>query len=453
MQNILDYIEDGRQSFVDRLVELLKFESVSADPAYAAGITDCAEWIRKSLDDLGLTAEIHETAGNPIVYAEYSRPENKRTLLIYGHYDVQPVDPIDLWEHPPFEPHIEGDRIYARGACDDKGQFLIHMLAVEAFLKTQGYLPVNVKFLIEGEEETAADNLEAFIRDNKEKLKADGVVNSDTAMYDHGVPAITYGLRGIAAAEISVAGPGRDLHSGCFGGSIANPANEVARIVASFHDSGGRIAIDGFYDSVLPIEGWERDMFASLPFDEASYLASVGSPATSGENGFSTLERKWARPTCDVNGIFGGYSGEGAKTIVPASAGCKVSMRLVPNQDPADILEKFERHVKKVASPGVTVSVEKGGGARPAIVSRESFLIREGVAALKKGYGREPVFMREGGSIPIVNVFKEELGLDTLLLGFGQHDDNIHSPNEKFSLVDFQRGIVTVAHLFDSSSS
>ncbi|MCK4858413.1 MAG: dipeptidase, partial [candidate division Zixibacteria bacterium] len=383
-----------------------------------------------------------------IVYAEYANPANKRTLLIYGHYDVQPVDPLDLWHKPPFEPHVDGDTIYARGATDDKGQFLIHLLAVEAYLKAVGSLPVNIKFVIEGEEETAADNLEVFIKGNHDKLKADGVIVSDTAMYGRGVPAITYGLRGVAAAEIKVTGPTKDLHSGSFGGSVANPISELARIIAAFHDDNYRVAIDGFYDDVREVEEWEREMFASLPFKEAAYLKSTGSPATVGEKGYTTLERNWARPTCEINGIYGGYQGEGGKTIIPSWAGAKVTMRLVPDQNPEDILDKFERYVRKVASPAVTVEITRQGGARPAIVSRDSFLVRAGNVALEKGFGRKPVFIREGGSIPIVNVFKEELGLDTLLLGFGQHDDNAHSPNEKFSLSDFHRGIITVAHLF-----
>jgi acetylornithine deacetylase/succinyl-diaminopimelate desuccinylase-like protein len=359
------------------------------------------------------------------------------------------VDPLDLWKKPPFEPLIEGDTIYARGASDDKGQFLIHLLAAEACLKTKGSLPVNLKFIIEGEEETAADNLEGFIKENHGKLKADGVVVSDTAMYGRGVPAITYGLRGIAVAEIKVHGPGRDLHSGSFGGAVANPATEVARIVAGFHDADCRVRIDGFYDRVRALEEWERDMFKSLPFDEKEYIASTGSPGTAGEKGFTTLERTWGRPTCEVNGIYGGYHGDGSKTIIPAWAGCKVTMRLVPDQDPEDILDRFETHVRNTASPAVRVEVKRSGGAKPAIVTRESFLVQGGSRALEKGFGKAPVFIREGGSIPIVNVFKEELGLDTLLLGFGQHDDNAHSPNEKFSLADFHQGIVTAVHLFD----
>ncbi len=449
MKDVLEYIEKNKAAFVDELVALLRFPSVSADSAYNEGIAACAEHVRAKLASLGLSAEVVETAGHPIVYGEWSNPANSCTLLIYGHYDVQPVDPLDLWDHPPFEPHVDGDTIYARGAADDKGQFLIHLLAIEAYLKTVGNLPVNVKVVIEGEEETAADNLEDFIKQNRKRLQADGVVVSDTAMFDHGVPAITYGLRGIAAAEISVAGPGRDLHSGSFGGGLANPATEVARIAAALHDENYHVAIDGFYDDVQPVADWEREAFGALPFEEAGYLKKTGASAVQGEAGYSTFERVWARPTCEVNGIYGGYAGEGGKTIIPAKAGCKVTMRLVPDQDPDDILRKFESFVLKIASPAVTVDVDAQGGAKPAIVSRDSFLIAAGSAAFERGFGRKPVFMREGGSIPIVNVFKEELGLDTLLLGFAQHDDNIHSPNEKFSLSDFHQGIVTVAHFFD----
>jgi acetylornithine deacetylase/succinyl-diaminopimelate desuccinylase-like protein len=449
MKEVLDYIEMHKKDFVNQLVELLRFPSVSADPAYRQDVGNCARHVKGKFEKLGLKAELVETAGNPIVYAEYIKPENRRTLLIYGHYDVQPVDPLELWNKPPFEPLIEGDTIYARGATDDKGQFLIHALAAEAFLSSVGTLPINLKFIIEGEEETASDNLDVFIKDHKDKLAADGVIVSDTAMYGRGLPAITYGLRGIAVAELKVTGPSRDLHSGSFGGAIANPITELTHIIASFHDENYRVRIKGFYDEVRELESWEREMFASLPFDEAKYLKSTGSPAVLGENGYSTLERTWARPTCEINGIYGGYQGEGGKTIIPSWAGCKVTMRLVPDQRHEDILQKFEDHVRKVSSPGVKVEIRTSGGARSAIVSRDSFLVKAGNTALEKGFGVSPVFIREGGSIPIVNTFKQELGLDTLLLGFGQQDDNAHSPNEKFSLADFHKGVVTVAHLFE----
>ncbi len=448
MQAVLEYIKKNQKKFVDDLVELLKFPSVSADSKYKEDVQRCAEHVKARFASLGLKAQIYPTKGHPIVFAEYTRPGNKRTLLIYGHYDVQPVDPLNLWTTPPFEPRIDGEIIYARGATDDKGQFLIHLLAVEAYLKSGNELPINVKFLIEGEEEIASNNLEEFIKANHELLKADGVIVSDTAMYGRGIPAITYGLRGIAAAEIKVTGPDRDLHSGSFGGSIANPVVELARMVAKFHDDNKRVLIDGFYDNVRELEPWEHEMFQSLKYDDNDHLTKTGSVATVGESGYSTLERVWARPTCEVNGIYGGYAGEGSKTIVPSWAGCKVTMRLVPNQSAGEILEKFEKYVRKIAPPTVKVEVRKLGGAKPAIVERDNFMVTACVEALEKGFGRKPVFIREGGSIPIVNTFKEELGLETLLLGFGQQDDNAHSPNEKFSLADFQQGIVTVAHLF-----
>lgn len=449
MEEVLKYTAANQQRFVEKLIKFLEFPSISADPAYKKDIRACAEFLEQEFKQLGLTTEIAETAGNPIVYAEYSRPENKRTLLIYGHYDVQPVDPLELWEKPPFEPQIKGDKLFARGSSDDKGQVMIHLAALEGYLKTVGSIPVNLKFLIEGEEETAADNLEIYIKNNHEKLKADGVVVSDTAMYGPDLPALTYGLRGIAATEFKVTGPNRDLHSGSFGGSIANPATELARIIARLHDENYHIAIDGFYDDVRDIEDWERKAFAELPFDEAAYLQELHVDAPVGEKGFSTLERKWARPTCEVNGIYGGYAGEGSKTIIPSWAGAKVTMRLVPDQDPEDIIPKFEAFIRKVASPGVTLDFNHAGGAKPAIVSRDSFLVQAGTTALEKGFGRKPFFMREGGSIPIVNVFKAELGLDTLLLGFAQNDCNAHSPNETFVLSDFYRGIDTVVHLFE----
>lgn len=451
METVLSHIEKNRKSYIDRLVELLRLPSVSADPAYKQGIDDCADHVKAIMVGMGLEAKRVDTEGHPIVYGEYTRPENKRTLIVYGHYDVQPVDPLDLWTSPPFEPRIEGDKIYARGATDDKGQFLLHLLAAEAFLKTRGTLPVNLKFIIEGEEEVASANLEDFVREHRDDLKADGVVVSDGVQYGPGLPAVTYSLRGIAAAELSVHGPAMDLHSGGFGGALANPATELARIIAAFHDKDHRVAIPGFYDQVLDIEDWEREIFAGLPFDDRDFLDMVGSPSVQGEKGYSTLERIGARPTCEVNGLYGGYAGDGMKTIVPAHAGCKITCRLVPDQDPHDILDKLKRHVEAVASPGVRVELKRFGGAKPVVVSRDNAIVKSAVKAMEKGFGIKPVFRREGGSIPIINVFKEVLGLDTLLLGFGLPDDNAHSPDEKFTLSDFQKGIVTAAHLFEEA--
>lgn len=449
MKAALEYINSNRKKFVDDLVQLLKFPSVSADSKYKNDVLACAEHVRGRFESLGLTAKIFPTKGHPIVYAEYSNPANKRTLLIYGHYDVQPVDPLNLWSHPPFEPFIDGEMIYARGATDDKGQFLIHLLAVESYLKSGLPIPVNIKFLIEGEEEISSNNLEHFIKENHELLKADGIIVSDTAMFSRDLPAITYGLRGIAACEIKITGPGKDLHSGSFGGSVANPVTELSRLIAKFHDENYRVKIDGFYDNVRELESWEREMFSSLPHQESDWLKKTGAPAIQGEKGYTTLERIWARPTCEINGIYGGYQGEGGKTIVPSWAGCKVTMRLVPNQTPAEIQKKFSDYVNKVVSPNVKVEIKAYGGAKPAVVERDNFMVKASIDSLEIGFGKKPVFMREGGSIPIVNTFKEELGLETLLLGFGQHDDNAHSPNEKFSLTDFHKGIITVAHLFD----
>ncbi len=451
MDKALQYIEKNRENFVEELKKLLQFPSVSADSKYKEDVARCADYVQKRFESLGLEARQYPTKGHPIVFAEYKRPENKRTLLVYGHYDVQPVDPLNLWNKPPFEPHIENGHIYARGATDDKGQFLIHLLATESYLKTDTPLPVNLKFVIEGEEEIASNNLDDFIHEQRDLLTADGAIISDGSMYAPEVPAITYGLRGIAAAEIKLIGPNRDLHSGSFGGSICNPVTELARLIARFHGDDYHVQIDGFYDDVRALESWEREAFANLPHSEEEYLATTGSAGLAGEAGYTTLERIWARPTCEINGIYGGYSGEGSKTIIPSWAGAKVTMRLVPDQNPDDILDKFESYVKKVAPKGVKVEVNKLGGAKPAIVSRDSFLVKAAIRALQKAYGSEPVFMREGGSIPIVNVFKEELGVDTLLLGFGQQDDNAHSPNEKFSLSDFHRGIITAVHLFSET--
>jgi acetylornithine deacetylase/succinyl-diaminopimelate desuccinylase-like protein len=444
---VLAYIQANQKKFVNDLIELLKFPSISADSKYKNDVLKCAEYLKVRFESLGLKSKVYPTPGHPIVYAEYLNPANKRTLLVYGHYDVQPVDPLNLWKHPPFEPFIDGEMIYARGASDDKGQLLVHLLAVEAYLKTGQALPVNLKFVLEGEEESGPSHLFDFIPQNKELLKADGVIVSDTAMYSRTLPAITYGLRGIAAAELKITGPDRDLHSGSFGGSIANPITELARLIAKFHDDNYHIKIDGFYDDVRELEPWEREMFGSLPHSDKEWLGKTGSPDVVGEKGYNTLERVWARPTCEINGIFGGYSGEGGKTIVPSWAGCKVTMRLVPDQNPDDIIEKFKKYVTKVTSPAVKLEIFNTVGARPALVQRDNFMIKAAVSALEKGFGTKPVFMREGGSIPIVNTFKEELGLETLLLGFCQNDDNVHSPNERFSLTDFHRGIITAAHL------
>jgi acetylornithine deacetylase/succinyl-diaminopimelate desuccinylase-like protein len=367
--------------------------------------------------------------------------------MFYGHYDVQPPEPLEPWLSPPFEPTIRNGNLYARGATDDKGQMFTHLKAAEAWLKTSQRLPVNVKFLIEGEEEVGGASLEAYMPQNHERLACDYAVISDTSQFAPGIPAITYGLKGLAYFEVLVQGANRDLHSGTYGGAVANPANAVATILASLKGEGGKVAIPGFYDRVVPLAQWERDEFAKLPFSEADFQADLAVPSLEGEAGYTTLERKWARPTCDVNGLFGGYAGPGPKTVLPGKAGAKLSFRLVPNQDPKTVDRQFRDHVARVCPPGVTCEVITHHGAPAVLVNVDTPGVHAAVRAIEAGFGTKPVFMREGGSIPVVGLIKEQLGVDTLLLGWGQTDDNLHGPNEKFSIADFHRGIKASAHL------
>jgi acetylornithine deacetylase/succinyl-diaminopimelate desuccinylase-like protein len=449
MSNAMSYIEENRNKFVQDLLELIRIPSVSAVPAHKGDVQRCADWLAAHLRSLGLAVEIHPTPGHPIVYAEWLGAPDAPTVLIYGHYDVQPVDPLHLWRHPPFEGVIEGDNLIARGATDDKGQVFAHVKAVESFLKTGGRLPVNVKLLIEGEEEVGSENLDHWVSANRSRLACDVVVISDGSQFGPGMPAINYGLRGLAYMEIRVQGPNRDLHSGAFGGAVANPANALCEIVAGLKDGDGHIAIEGFYDKVRPLTDAEREAYRKLPFDDGVFRRSIGIDRTVGEKGFTTLEQRWARPTCDVNGIFGGYQGEGAKTVLPAWAGAKVSFRLVPDQEPHEIAELFRRHVAKHTPPGVTVEVIEHHGGKAVIVPTTGNAMTAALKAVQRGFGREPLLIREGGSIPVVSTFQEILGAPTLLIGFGLNDDNAHSPNEKFDLKDYQRGIRTSAALLE----
>jgi acetylornithine deacetylase/succinyl-diaminopimelate desuccinylase-like protein len=389
----------------------------------------------------GLTAEKIATAGHPLVYAEWTGAGPGRpTVLFYGHYDVQPPDPLGEWRHPPFEPTLEGEQLVARGATDDKGQSYAHLKAVEATLAERGRLPVNVKFIVEGEEGGAG----------RDRLASDVVVVSDTSMWAPGQPAITYGLRGIAYFEIRVQGPNRDLHSGVYGGGVQNPANALATIVASLRDpASGRILVGGFYDDVRPVEEWERREFEALGFDEAAQLADLAVDALPGERGHGYYERTWARPTCDVNGLWSGYQGPGAKTVLPARAGCKVSFRLVADQDPAKIAALLRAHVERVAPEGVRVEVDFVHGAAPVTVDATGEYARIALETLEEVWGRRAVRVRTGGSIPIVGTFADALGVPVLLLGFGLEDDRLHSPNEKFDLPNYYQGIRTVARLLD----
>ncbi len=443
------YLDAHRGDFEDQLKALLRIPSISAQPDHDADTRRAAEYLRDDLRRIGLeTVKLIEfPKGPPLLYAEGPQVAGRATVLIYGHYDVQPPEPMEPWITPPFEPTVVGGNIVARGATDDKGQMFTHLKAAEGWLQAGGGLPINVKFLIEGEEEVGGANLSEFVASHGKDLGCDYAVISDTSQFAPGVPAITYGLKGMAYFELIVRGAKSDLHSGMFGGTVANPLNALATILASLKGADGRVRIDGFYDSVRPLEDWERVEFAKLPFSEATFLEQVGSPSLEGEVGFTTLERRWARPTCDVHGLYGGYQGPGPKTVLPRMAGAKLSFRLVPNQDPRQVAAQFKSHVEKVTPPGVTVEVIEHHGAPAVLVGVDSPGVRAATRAIEAGFGKPPVMMREGGSIPVVGLFKEHLGVDTLLLGWGQDDDNLHGPNEKFSLADFHRGIKAGAHL------
>lgn len=448
MQDVEAFLEQNSDRFVQELADYLKIPSVSADSQFLPHMTAAAEFTRDKLVDAGLDTKIIETDGHPIVYGERIESADLPTALVYGHYDVQPPDPLDQWETPAFEPTVRDGKIYARGATDDKGQLYTHVKSIEAWMKTQGRLPVNVKVVIEGEEEVGSPNLNPFLESNRDMLAADVAVISDTSQYGPGMPGLTYGLRGMMACEVELTGPKQDLHSGMFGGSIANPLNAMAKLVASLVDDDGRIQIPGFYDDIDDLPDSERKSLASLPFDEAGYLDQLGVDAAFGEAGYSTLERRWARPTCDVNGLFGGYSGEGPKTIVPSKATAKITCRLVPNQDPDKIAAAIEAYLRDQVRPGLQFSFKASHNCDGLVFDPNGKWIGAASNAIQAGFGRKPVFMRAGGSIPVVGSFKDILGLETLLLGWGLNTDNLHSPNEHFTLADYHRGIRASAHLW-----
>jgi acetylornithine deacetylase/succinyl-diaminopimelate desuccinylase-like protein len=450
METILSFIEAHRERFLSELSELLGIPSVSSQSDRKPEMQRAAEWLKSHMTGIGLrNVRIMETAGHPVVYADWLGAPGKPTVLIYGHYDVQPEDPVDKWETPPFQATIRGDNLYARGAADDKGQIFIHLKAIEAFLKDGGNLPVNIKIIFEGEEEVGSEHLGAFVSANRELLKADVILISDSGMFKKGVPSVTYALRGLAYMEVEVTGPNGDLHSGSFGGSVHNPVQALAEMIASLHDKNGRITVKGMYDDVRPLSKAERDAFKKLPWNDKTYARSLGLKELYGEKGFSTLERLWARPTLECNGIWGGYTGEGAKTVLPSKAYAKISMRLVPNQSSAKIARLFEKHLKAIAPRTVQVKVRHLHGGEPAITPVDSPGVQAAVAALAKGFGKEPLYQREGGSIPIVVEFKKLLGIDSVLLGFGLPDENAHAPNEFINLDNFFGGIKTVAHYYN----
>ncbi|WP_339726940.1 dipeptidase [uncultured Gimesia sp.] len=448
VEQVRNYLEEHQDRFVSELVELLKIPSVSADSTLKSETRRGAEFVLKQLEAAGIESRLVETAGHPIVYGSWKKAAGKPTVLVYGHYDVQPPDPLDQWTTPPFEPDIRDGHIYARGATDDKGQMYTHIKSVEAWMKTHGELPVNVVFVIEGEEEVGSDNLDLFLEENKDLVACDIAVISDTSQYAPGIPAITYGLRGILACEVIVRGPKQDLHSGVFGGAVTNPANGLARMIAALHDEQWRVQIPGFYDGVIELTQEERDQFAALPFDEFAFMESLGVNAVDGEEGFSTLERRWARPTCDVNGMISGYTGEGPKTIVPAEARVKITCRLVPDQDPAALTKALEQFLRDQLPTGLTMEFIDFHGCRGLVFDFNSPYMSAARSAIEQAFGAAPVMIREGGSIPVVETFQKLVGVETLLLGWGQNTDNLHSPNERFSLESFRQGTLASALLW-----
>jgi acetylornithine deacetylase/succinyl-diaminopimelate desuccinylase-like protein len=449
MNAVVDYINVHRDRYVDELKEYLAIPSVSALPQHAQDVRRAAEWTANALREAGLqNVRLIDTPGNPVVYGDWLNAPDKPTILFYGHYDVQPVDPVELWTSPPFEATIRDGEIYARGSADDKGQVFMHIKAVEAHLKQSGSLPLNIRFFIEGEEEVGSVHLDDFVRAHKQELAADVVVISDSPMFDRGIPSICYGLRGLAYFQIDVRGTKSDLHSGSFGGAVANPAFVLGQILAQMKDRGGRVKIPGFYDDVRELSEAERAEWKKLPFNETRYRKDLGAPRLFGETGYSTLERVWARPTFEVNGLLSGFTGEGAKTVLPATAMAKVSMRLVPDQDPKKIGDLFEDYLRKVAPKTVEVKVTRMHGGKPWMAAFDNKYVRAAGRAIEKGFGKTPVFNREGGSIPVVSTFQEELGVPSVLFGVGLPDENAHAPDEKLDLVNFHNGIIASAFLY-----
>lgn len=453
MIKVIDFIQTHRDRYVTELKDFLAIPSISALPAHNADVTRCAEWAAAEMTRIGLqNVRLEPTPGHPIVYGEWLGAPNAPTILFYGHYDVQPVDPLELWESPPFEATVRDGEIYARGSADDKGQVFMHFKAIEAHLKQQGVLPVNIKVVIEGEEEVGSKNLDEFVQRNHDLLKCDVVVISDSAMFDRGVPSICYSLRGLVYFQIDLRGTKSDLHSGLFGGAVANPNFVLAQMLAQMKDKSGRVKIPGFYDDVRELSQEERDAWKKLPFNEKQYRKDLGAPKLQGETGYTTLERVWGRPTFEVNGMQGGFTGDGAKTVIPAVAMAKVSMRLVPNQDPDKIAELFEAYVKDIAPPTVEVTVTRMHGGKPWLTEYDNPFVQAAGRAIEQGFGKAPVFCREGGSIPVVQTFQDELKVPAVLFGVGLPDENAHAPNEKLDLGNFHNGIVASAILYDEIS-
>lgn len=457
IQSVISHISANRQEYLNRLFELLKIPSESAVSERAEDCKKAADWIAGQFRQMGVRSEIIETNSKPLVYAETPRVENAPTVLVYGHYDVQPAVPLDKWDSPPYQPEVRDGKIYARGATDDKGQMLTHVFSTEAWMKTVGHPPVNLKFLIEGEEEVGSKALSEFL-DGKyddqlegsavEKLSCDVIAISDNSQFAPGRPAITYGLRGIVALELNLEGPSQDLHSGSFGGAVTNPINALTSIAGTMKSPDGKISVEGFFDGIIDIDSVERENWNKLGFNDQELMDQIQVDGLTGEEGYTTLERQWARPTLDFNGIYGGYQGEGSKTIIPSSAGLKITCRLAPGQDPDHVIAMIRKHVSDRIPPGIRWTLSEGHGAPAMAASTDSPFMKAASDAINSAYGIEPVLIRSGGSIPIVSTFKQKLNVDTLLLGWGQNDDNLHSPNEKFAEEDFHKGTLASAYFW-----
>ena len=444
----IEFIEKNRKRFLEELFDLLRIPSVSADSKFKGDVRKAAEFVREKLREAGTDiAELHETGGHPIVYGERMVNNAWPTVLVYGHYDVQPPDPYELWNSPPFEPVIKNEKIFARGSCDDKGQMYMHIKAIESLIQS-GELQCNVKFMIEGEEEVGSDGLEEFVKNNHDKLAADVILISDTSILSNEVPSITVGLKGLSYLEVELTGPNRDLHSGTYGGSVANPVNVLSKMIASLQDENGRVTIPGFYDKVKEFSREKREEMARAPFDENKFKQDLDIKEVWGEAGYTTRERMGIRPTLDVNGIWGGYTGEGAKTVLPSKAHAKISMRLVPDQNSHEITQLFEDHFVSIAPPSVKVKVMRHHGGEAAVVSTDSPAYQAASKAFEKAWGKVPIPTYEGGSIPIVALFQKELKVDPILMGFGLDEDAIHSPNESYGLFNFYKGIETISYFY-----
>jgi acetylornithine deacetylase/succinyl-diaminopimelate desuccinylase-like protein len=446
LEDIKNYVKDNYQNFIEELKEFLRIPSISTLASHKKDIAECAAFTAEKLKHAGLSrVEIFGTEGHPIVYGEWLGAPGKPTILIYGHYDVQPVDPLELWDSPPFEPVVKDGKIYARGANDNKGQLFVHIKSLESYFNTAGSPPLNVKFIVEGEEEIGSEHLEKFIKNNADLLKCDAILISDTDLYAEGTPTLTYGLRGIVYFDIEVLGSDRDLHSGTFGGAVPNPINILTDIISSLHNKEGKITIPGFYDDVVKVSRLEREKIKSLKFSEKKFAKSLKLKELTGEKGYSALERTWVRPSLDCNGIYGGFTGEGAKTIIPSKASAKVSIRLVPGQNPNKVFRQCTRYINKIAPKSIKLNISYIHGGPPSLTPLSSNAVKAASSAMEKAFGRKTLFVRDGGSIPVVNIFDKRLKTPIVLMGLGLSSENLHSPNEHFNLNHFRLGILSSA--------